>query len=143
MTAIPTPSNTQASVIACLRYRDAPGAIDWLCATFDFARHLVVPGEPGQIVHAQLTFGNSMIMLGSASVENAYGRLVKQPDELGGAQTQTLYVIVPDADLLYQRACDAGAEIVLPIADQDYGGRGFTCRDLERHVWSFGTYNPW
>jgi uncharacterized glyoxalase superfamily protein PhnB len=37
----------------------------------------------------------------------------------------------------------AGAEIVLDIKDEDYGGRGYTCKDLEGHLWSFGTYNPW
>jgi len=26
---------------------------------------------------------------------------------------------------------------------QDYGGRDYTCRDLEGHVWTFGTYDPW
>ena len=37
----------------------------------------------------------------------------------------------------------AGAEIVIDIKDEDYGGRGFTCRDPEGHVWSFGSYDPW
>ena len=34
---------TPATVIPCLRYRDAPGAIDWLCRVFGFEKHLVVP----------------------------------------------------------------------------------------------------
>jgi uncharacterized glyoxalase superfamily protein PhnB len=37
----------------------------------------------------------------------------------------------------------AGAEMVLDIRDMDYGGRGFTWRDLEGHIWSIGTYDPW
>jgi uncharacterized glyoxalase superfamily protein PhnB len=37
----------------------------------------------------------------------------------------------------------AGAEILIDIKTEDYGGRGFTCRDLEGHIWSFGTYDPW
>jgi uncharacterized glyoxalase superfamily protein PhnB len=41
-------------------------AIDWLCRAFGVARHLVMPGEDGTIAHAQLTFGNGTIMLGSA-----------------------------------------------------------------------------
>ena len=37
----------------------------------------------------------------------------------------------------------AGAEIVLDIKTQDYGGRDYTARDPEGHVWTFGTYDPW
>jgi uncharacterized glyoxalase superfamily protein PhnB len=46
-------------------------------------------------------------------------------------------------DALYRRAKAAGAKIVLDIKDEDYGGRGFSCRDLEGHLWNFGTYDPW
>ena len=134
--------NTRATVIPCLRYRDAPAAIKWLCSTFGFEEQLVVPNADGTIAHAQLSFGNGMIMLGSV-VESEYGRLIKQPDEIGGAETQSAYVIVSDADAIYQRAKAAGAKIVLDIKDEDYGGRGFTCRDLEGRLWTFGTYDPW
>jgi len=134
--------NTRATVIPCLRYRDAPAAIKWLCSTFGFEEQLVVPNPDGTIAHAQLRFGNGMIMLGSV-VDSEYGRLIKQPDEIGGAETQSAYVIVSDADAIYQRAKAAGAEIVLEIKDEDYGGRGFTCRDLEGRLWTFGTYDPW
>jgi uncharacterized glyoxalase superfamily protein PhnB len=134
--------NTKATVIPCLRYRDAPAAIEWLCRAFGFEKHLVVPNQDGTIAHAQLSFGNGMIMLGSV-VESEFGRLMKQPDEIGGAETQTAYVIVSDADAVYARAKAAGATIVVEIKDEDYGGRGFTCRDPEGHLWSFGTYDPW
>ena len=116
--------HTKATIIPCLRYRDAPAAIEWLCRTFGFERQLVVPGENGTIAHAQLGFGNGMIMLGSVS-DNDFGRLMKQPDEIGGAETQCAYVVVSDADVLYERAKAAGAEIVMDIKDEDYGGRGF------------------
>jgi uncharacterized glyoxalase superfamily protein PhnB len=131
-------------VIPCLRYRDAPAAIEWLCSTFGFNKQAVYPNSDGTIAHAQLTFGNGMIMLGSA-VEKAteWGKLIKQPDQIGGAETQSAYLIVADADVLYARAKAAGAEIVIDIKDEDYGGRGFSCRDIEGHLWSFGTYDPW
>jgi uncharacterized glyoxalase superfamily protein PhnB len=134
--------NTKATVIPCLRYRNAPAAVEWLCQTFGFEKHLVVPGDGGTIAHAELSFGNGMIMLGSIK-ESEFGRLMKQPEEVGGAQTQTAYVIVSDADALYARAKASGAKIVLDIKDEDYGGRGFSCRDLEGHLWNFGTYDPW
>lgn len=137
------PSNTGSTVIPCLRYRDAPRAIDWLCQVFGFSAHLVVPGENGTIAHAQLNSANGMIMLGSASKEGAYGPLVVQPEDIGGAETQTCYLIVADADAVYDRVIEAGGPIVIDIVDEEYGGRGFTCRDLEGHLWSVGTYNPW
>ena len=58
--------STVANIIPSLRYEDAAAAIEWLCSAFEFEQHLVVPGEDGSIVHAQLVFGNGMIMLGSA-----------------------------------------------------------------------------
>jgi len=134
--------NTKATVIPCLRYRNAPAAIEWLCEAFGFEKQLVVPNPDGTIAHAQLSFGNGMIMLGSI-VDSEFGRLMKQPDEIGGAETQTPYVIVADADVVYSRAKAAAAKIVLDIKDEDYGGRGFSCRDLEGHLWNFGTYDPW
>jgi uncharacterized glyoxalase superfamily protein PhnB len=135
-------TQTATTVIPCLRYRDAPAAIAWLCDVFGFERHLVVPNPDGTIAHAQLRLGNGMIMLGSV-LDTEYGRLMKQPDEIGGAETQSAYVIVPDADVVYARATAAGAEIVIDIKDEDYGGRGFSCRDREGHLWSVGTYDPW
>ena len=60
-------------------------------------------------------------MVGSVK-DTVFGQLMKQPDEIGGAETQTSYVIVSDADAVYQRAKAAKAEIVLDIKDEDYGG---------------------
>ena len=134
--------HTKATVIPCLRYRDAGAAIEWLCDVFGFEKQLVVPNKDGSIAHAQLSFGNGMIMLGSI-LESAYGRLVKQPDEIGGAETQSPYLVVSDADAIYARAKAAGARIEIAIKDEDYGGRGFSCRDLEGHLWNIGTYDPW
>ena len=133
---------TKSTIVPCLRYRNAPAAIEWLCQTFGFQKQLVVPNADGTIAHAQLTLDGGMIMLGSVT-DNDYGRLIKQPDEIGGAETQSAYVIVTDADAIHTRAKAAGSEIVIAIKDEDYGGRGFSCRDLEGRLWNIGTYNPW
>jgi uncharacterized glyoxalase superfamily protein PhnB len=134
--------NTVATVIPTMRYRDAAKAIDWLCSAFGFEKRLVVPGENGAIAHAQLGFGNGMIMLGSVQ-DSEFGRLMRQPEDVGGGETRSVYLVVSDADRVYARAKAAGAKIELDIRDQDYGGRDFTCRDPEGHLWSFGTYDPW
>jgi uncharacterized glyoxalase superfamily protein PhnB len=111
---------------------------------FGFEKLLVVPNVDGTIAHAQLSFGNGMVMLSSVSnAENEFGLLTKQPDEIGGMETQSPYLIVSDADTVYQRAKSAGAKIEIEIKDEDYGGRGFTCRDIEGHLWNVGTYDPW
>ena len=135
------PKQTLCNAIPCLRYRDAPAAIEWLCNTLGFETQLVAPNDDGTIAHAQLSFGNSMIMLGSA-LDTEFGRLMKQPGEIGNFVTQSTYLVVNDADLVYGRALETGAQIVMDIKDEDYGGRGFTCRDPEGHVWSIGTYDP-
>ena len=135
---MPTPS----TAIPCLRYRDAPAAIEWLCRAFGFERHLVVPDDDGGIAHAQLALGGGMIMLGSVR-GNDYGLLMKHPDEVGGAQTQSSYLVVPDPDAVHARVLAAGAKIAMPIKDEDYGGRGFSCYDPEGYLWSIGSYDPW
>ena len=135
------PKQTLCTVVPCMRYRDAPAAIEWLGTTLGFETQLVVSNDDGTVAHAQLSFGNSMIMLGSV-FDTEYGRLMKQPAEIGNFVTQSTYLVVNNADLVYGRALEAGAKILLDIKDEEYGGRGFTCRDPEGHVWSIGTYDP-
>jgi uncharacterized glyoxalase superfamily protein PhnB len=65
------------------------------------------------------------------------GRMIAQPDEIGGAETQSAYVVVSDADAVYACAKAAGAELAIDIRDEVYGGRGFICRDLEGQLRSF------
>lgn len=136
-------SKSGSTVIPGLRYRDAPAMIDWLCRAFGFEKHAVYPNPDGTIAHAQLTLGNGMIMLGSVTSGTPHSELIRQPDELKKSETQSPYLAVPDCDAVYAKAKKAGAEMVFDIKDQDYGGRGFTCRDPEGHLWSVGDYDPW
>jgi uncharacterized glyoxalase superfamily protein PhnB len=133
---------TGTSLIPALRYRDVVQAIEWLCAAFGFEKRHVVTAEDGGIVYAHLTLGGAMVLVRSIG-ESALDRVMKQPDEIGGAETQSCYLIVADADVHCRRAKAAGADILLDVDDDDHGGRGYTCRDPEGHVWSFGTYDPW
>lgn len=125
--------------IPFLNYEDAPAALDWLTKAFGFERSQVHEGENGTIVHAEMRVADGMIMLGSAG-ENDLG--IKTPKELG-AVNQGVYVIVDDGiDQHYERALAAGAEIVRPLLDTDYGSRDYIVRDPEGNLWSFGTYRP-
>jgi uncharacterized glyoxalase superfamily protein PhnB len=56
-----------SSVIPGMTYRNAPEAIEWLCRVFGFQRHAVHPGPDNTIMHAELTLGGGMIMLGSVN----------------------------------------------------------------------------
>ena len=139
---IAKPKSTTATVIPALRYRDEAAALDWLCRAFGFEKHLVVPGENGTIAHAQLAFGNGMIMLGSGQ-GGRHDRLIRQPSEIGRAVTKAPYIVVADPDAHYRQAKAAGAEMVMEIVDQDHGGRAYTCCEPEGHIWNFGDYDPW
>ena len=131
--------NTTATIIHNAALSGRAAAIEFLCKAFGFEKLLVVPGGGDTIAHAQLTYGNGMVMVGSSRDTD----LVKPPGDVGGVGTQSPYIIVADADAHCRQAVDAGAEVVVDVADQDHGGRMYACRDPEGHVWAFGTYDPW
>lgn len=131
-----------SSIIPCLRYRDARAAIAWLQHAFGFTAQ-AVHADGDTVHHAQLVHGNGMIMLGSAGNGSEWARYAALPDEVGGRQTQSACVVVTDADAHYAQAKAAGARIVIDIADQPYGGRGYACADPEGYLWWFGSYDPW
>ncbi len=138
MTTVAT--HTNSTIMPGLRYHDAPGAIEWLCSVLGFERHAVYPGPDDTISHAELTLNGGMVMLGSQKND---GRSFKSPKELGGFETCSTYVVVPDADAVYKRVQAAGATIARAIEDTPYGSREFGVKDPEGHTWTVGTYDPW
>lgn len=102
-------------------------------------------GRGDVVMHAELTFGGGMIMIGSMDNGTPSSAFMTHPDATGGLETQSCYVIVDAATIepLYARAKGAGAEIVFALQDNGPAGRSFTCRDPEGHVWQFGTFDPW
>lgn len=130
-------------MISALNYKDVDAALDWLCRAFGFEARAVYRDEAGKVVHAELTFGNGMIMLG-ADGGGEFGRMIMtMPERAGRRCTQTIYVIVDDVDAHFARASAAGAETLIAPRDESYGGRGCSVRDPEGHAWSFGSYDPW
>ena len=99
-------------------------------------------GDDGDLLYAHLTFGEHMIMVLPVRASDL-ASFIKQPYEVGGAETQSCYIVVNNADAHYRTARAAGASIVLDLNDDERGGRGYACRDPEGHIWSFGTYDPW
>ena len=140
MTAVVQLSGSRS--FPALRYRDVGLAASWLCTAFGFEQHSTTVDVHGRVNYAELSFGNTIIMLGATGGFEV-DTLLRQPDEVGGAETQCSYYLVSDLDAHYARACDAGAKIVLEIKTHANGTRGYTCRDPEGHLWNFGTYDPW
>jgi uncharacterized glyoxalase superfamily protein PhnB len=114
-----------------MRYRDARTAIAWLERAFGFEAHVVHEGDGGTITHAELRYGQGLIMLGSARPNGDHRR----PGE-GWA-----YVAVDELEGHHARAQAAGAEIVEAPRDLGYGAF-YAARDPEGNLWSFGTYGP-
>ena len=132
-------------IIPNLRYADAPRAIDFLCAAFGFEKHAVYADteNPAVVQHAQLVWQDRMIMLSSAlQTDHVRATGMQTAAEAGGA-TVSLYLIVDDVDAHAARARAAGTEIMSEPEDKDYGGRGYSARDFEGNLWSFGNYDPW
>lgn len=131
----------RAAIIPCLTYDDAIGAVGFLRDAFGFAQHaLYQSADRSRVEHAELTLDGNMIMIGSAKA-NEFG--IVTPSQTEGRVTSSLYVVVDDPDAHHLRAAAAGADIIKPPRDQDYGGRSYETRDLEGNVWSFGSYDPW
>jgi uncharacterized glyoxalase superfamily protein PhnB len=127
------------NIFPAMRYRDADAAIKWLGEAFGFEEKSVHRGDDGTVQHAEMRLGAGMIMFGQHRPDSWFGS--KEPDPL--TSTIGLYVVVPDPDTHHTRAKAAGAEIVRPLNDQDYGSREYSARDLEGNLWSFGTYDPY
>jgi uncharacterized glyoxalase superfamily protein PhnB len=138
---MPSPAKTtRASLIAALRYSDADAALALLTDVFGFEEHTVFRDDAGKVAHAELTFGNGMVMIGPVA-DTPFGKFMARPREAGGVTT-SLYGIVTDPDAHYARAKAAGLEVVMPLRDESYGGREYSVRDPEGHIWTFGTYDP-
>lgn len=118
-------------------YDDAHAALDWLTRAFGFAKGEVIDGPNGSIAHSEMHYGDVTIMPKSPMIE--WG--MKSPRTLGGI-SQCLYVTVDDPDAHCSRARAAGAEILMEPRDMEYGARNYIARDLEGHIWCFGTYRP-
>jgi PhnB protein len=84
-------------------------------------------GPDGTAVHAEVSIGNSRIMLGEIMQQNM-------------PSSSYFYVYVNDADAMHKRAVDAGATTVSQPADQFWGDRMGTVKDPFGNTWSLATH---
>ncbi len=112
-----------------LIYDDALKAIQFLTEAFGFTEHAIHRTPDGAIAHAELAYGGGFIGLADRLGDSVF--------DLGPC---AIYVVVDDPDAHHARAVAAGADVVFPLTDQDYGSRDYAVRDAEGFVWCFGTY---
>ncbi|WP_354682186.1 VOC family protein [Cupriavidus necator] len=119
---------------AALFYKDPLAALDWLERAFGFERVMVIRDQQEQLVHSEMRFGDSYLMVGSE-----WADFTASPASVGGKNTQTVHVHLKDGlDEHCERARAAGAAIVREPQDEFYGDRSYTAKDPEGHVWTFG-----
>lgn len=114
-------------------YDDVGEALEWLAKAFGFETRMKIPGPQGEIVHAEMTVLDSVVMMSPAAPQPDW----KTPASLGGAVTTSLYVYVDDVDAHCAAARAAGAEIVEELEDMFWGDRTYVAKDLAGHRWSF------
>jgi uncharacterized glyoxalase superfamily protein PhnB len=111
-------------VYPSLTYRNIGAALTWLTEAFGFEGHRL--DEIGAVVR----FGGRTTLI-----------QLDRPDELHGTHIGQgwVYVVVDDIDDHYRRATSAGATLLGEPHDYGDGNRGYSARDLEGNLWSFGT----
>jgi len=113
----------------------AAAAIDFYKSVLGATERMRMAGPDGKLGHAELEIGDSVIMLADEHPEmNARG-----PNTVGGTPV-SLHVYVEDADSVFERAVEAGAEPLQPVEDKFYGDRSGGFEDPFGHHWNVATH---
>lgn len=121
---------------SALSYQDPKAAFRWLEEAFGFEPLFVVLDEAGELAHSEMTFGHSVIMVGSEWSERH-----KSPKSIEGQNTQSVHVQLDegeDIDAYCEKARAAGAAIIQEPNTEFYGDRTYRALDPEGHIWTFG-----
>lgn len=114
------------TVIPVLVYPDVRAAVDWLTAAFGFAERVRI----GESHRAQLSIGAD----GAVIVADVAGQ--RRPPQ-ADIVTHEIKVRVDDVGAQFERARAAGARVLEPPTDREYGERECTVEDLAGHRWQF------
>lgn len=123
------------SITPYLSVRGAAQAIDFYKKAFGAAETLRIPGPEGQIGHAELRIGDSILM-----VSDEYPGIDFLGPKSRGGTTVPIHLYVKDVDATVARAVAAGAKLRAAVADQFYGDRRGTIEDPFGHVWHVATH---
>lgn len=113
--------------------RGGAAAVDFYRRAFD-AHQLgeAFTGPDGEVIHAELRIGDSVVMVTDESEDGAPAR---SPQSLDGTVTAIMATYWEDVNAAWERALAAGAEVIYPLEDQFYGERGGRLRDPFGHQW--------
>ncbi|GAA5042514.1 VOC family protein [Nocardia callitridis] len=131
-----TNTTTKSAVWPCLSFRDARANAEFLVQAFGFEISALYArnDDPSIVEHGELRWPlGGGVMFGSALPDGG-------PFKGRAPGQDSVYLVCDNPDGLFERAQAAGAEVVRGLRDEDYGSRGFSARDPEGNVWSFGTY---
>lgn len=115
--------------------RDGAKAIEFYKRAFGAQQVFRMDRPDGRLMHAELTIGNSKIMLGE---ENPQWDC-HSPESLKGTPV-SFYLYIPDADAAFAQAIAAGAKAVKPVSDMFWGDRQGEVSDPFGHRWSLATH---
>ena len=91
-------------------------------------------GPGGSTMHAEIRIGDSMVMMTDENPE--WG--IASPRTLGN-NSGSLHLYVADVDSAFQKAVEAGCEVVYPVAQMFWGDRFGKLKDPFGHTWSMAT----
>jgi uncharacterized glyoxalase superfamily protein PhnB len=119
--------------IPSIIYKDNRAALEWLQSAFGFEASEVLTAANGEIVHAEMSHDDGVIMIGSE-----FADWTRSPASINGKNTQRVHVrLGRGIDEHCTRARQAGAKIAMEPADQFYGDRTYMAVDPEGHHWTF------
>lgn len=113
----------------------AEAAIEFYSNVLGATERMRMPGPDGKLGHAELQFGDSVVMLADEFPD--MGNL--SPKTIGGSPV-TISLYVDDVDAVFAAALDAGATSVRPVENQFYGDRTGQFEDPFGHKWSIATH---
>ncbi len=123
------------TVTPYLVVNNGAAALDFYKRAFGAKVTVRMDAPNGKIGHAELKFGDSMVML----ADEMPGMSTRSPQSLGGS-TGGIFLYVENVDSAFQQATSAGAEVVMPPADMFWGDRYGQLRDPFGHLWSMATH---
>ena len=123
------------NVTPYLFIRGAARAIDFYKKIFGAVELMRMPGPIGQVMHAELKIGDSIIMLSDENPKTG----AMSPQTAGGVSV-SLHVYAENVDDVVQKAIDDGAKLLRPVQNQFYGDRMGTLLDPFGHMWSIATH---
>lgn len=134
-TSVPPTPPGYHSITPYLIIRDAPRAIDFYKRAFGAVEIIRFPGPGNRIGHAELKFGDSVVMVADENLEMG----IRSPESFSGSPVSIL-LYVPDVDACFNQAISVGAKELRPVRDQFYGDRAGSLLDPFGHQWTLATH---